>query len=271
MFGIDDITIKGENIGSDTIGLNQPSGFSVPSGRQSMTYTFTPVNLLVHSPGNKCGSDAQNLTCTLGYNEQWLFAVDATAANETITVTSSDPSKVLLTLNPAATGTSTLTYSYTAGGNAQEIYVQGLTSAGSAVITAKTASGDYAPATMTYNLVPSGFILFSPPGQSTVGVTVGAQAYFGAYLADDGPYGWFPAYGTLRPAASSVTIPFANTNPSVGTLSSSSATIYPGSNSNPNTFFTALQVGTDTISIAATPSGYATPNVDQSVQFIVSQ
>jgi hypothetical protein len=266
-------TFQPVSAGTATISIAAtPSNYTKPSNGQSTAFTVTAPNLYF---GNACGGNGATFSCNLGKDEQYgafvpELATGAPAGGKTVTVTSSDPSKVLLTTNPSAVGTASVTVSIAAGySSGATIYAQGLATSGTVTITESTPG--YNTATGTFTLVPTGFVVGG--GTTTTTFSSTSSVNVGFYELDpttlnaprtDGYYG-----ATLRTGASPITVSLTDSNLAVGTLSSNSVTISAGQNGN-STSFQPISAGIANIGIAATPSGYTTPSNGQITTFMVT-
>ena len=85
----------------------------------------------------------------------------APAGNESVTITSSDPAKAVLSTDPTVLGTNHVTITVNAGSSSSttQVYVQALSATGPVTLTA-TATG-YTAQTSPVTLQPSGFVVFS--------------------------------------------------------------------------------------------------------------
>jgi hypothetical protein len=103
----------------------------------------------------------------VGYNLQvsgsGALNIAAPVGGLSVTLSSGDPNKVLLSTNSLAAGTGSITLVVPAGSTVlPAFYVQGLASSGTVAITA--AAPAYSGATANVLLTPSGFVLNSPNG-----------------------------------------------------------------------------------------------------------
>jgi 6-phosphogluconolactonase (cycloisomerase 2 family)/HSP20 family molecular chaperone IbpA len=143
-------TPTGTASGVATIGFSStPSGYSTPGNYATAVYTVTaPATSVV---ATTIGKNLQ--TTTYGY-----LAQPVPAGGRTVTVTSSDTTKFLLSATGTSTGTGTLTFNMAAGQQyTPTFYVQAL--AGSGTATVNISAAGYANGTGTMTLYPSGFAL----------------------------------------------------------------------------------------------------------------
>ena len=143
--------------GNMNLTITPPSGFTAPSlhGVIPTTVTAPAINI-----GNiSVGKDMQL------QDGVWL-EVGAPTGGADITITSSDPNKVLLSTSSTTAGTGTLTLHFGAGYTGQLYFnVQALSNTGSVTLTAKgtaTLNGspvNFADGSATVTLLPSGFVI----------------------------------------------------------------------------------------------------------------
>jgi hypothetical protein len=154
------------------------------------------------------------------------------ATDVTVTVASSDPSKLLFSLTPNGAAVSSLDVSIPTGHNqSTEFYVQALSNVGTVGYTA-TASG-FGPVNGTVTLGSSGFVIQSPGGVGAASfqapVSFGpANLIISTGLLNSG--GGF-AETQLVASTGSVSVTVISGNTSVGTISTSPITIAGGSSS----------------------------------------
>jgi hypothetical protein len=243
--------------GSSVLSITQPSGFTSPASGAQLTATVGTPSISINP-------------VTLGFNQQTLGVGQlsqgpASAIN--VTVTSSDPSKVLLTINPAQVGSSFVTLPMAAGAiQLPPFYVQALGFSGTVTLTA-TASGYSCPppgcigsvglANSTFVLVANGHPMTS---LTTSTLSDPTTLTIGLWQQN----GTQPPPTVMRPGATaSVTVTSSNT--STGTISgsaSSQVTFNPGDSSISTLTFNPVPgcttPCTTTVSVTQ-PSGYAQP------------
>jgi hypothetical protein len=196
----------------------------------------------------------------------------APPSNETMTLTSGDPTHFLLSTSPTVLGTASITLQLTGGSfNVPTFYVQGQNYTGTTAITATlTASAPgYANGTATITLFPSGLTyLFSSTLNTT---TFSAPTTLTAYLAILSPgsltlytYGYL--LGPQAPAA--VPVAVTSTNTGVGTVTGSPSSIGVGTYYTQGINFQPVGAGTTNLNLA-TPTSYSTPS-NASVQIVTT-
>lgn len=241
--------------GSMNLTITPPSGFTAPNNGHIIPVTVAAPAINV---GNiSVGKDMQVQDGT------WL-SVGAPAGGVDITITSSDPSKVLLSTTANTQGSGSITMHYAEGFvGSLFFYVQGLANSGSVTLTAKGTQ--YADSTGTINLAPSGFVITSADiNNASVGgsdVSVGiAPAMLDSALN-------FLSFQQLRAGLTPANVPVSSSNTSVGTITTSPVVFNAGDQAK-STSFHPVGAGTTTLSIA-TPTGFSTPSGHQSISATV--
>jgi len=201
-----------------------------------------------------------NPSSTIGQNLQAPMALTATgSASIDLTIASSDPSSVLVSMDPKAAGQGSTTVRlppYTQ----KNVYLQALAASGSATITL-SASG-YTPTKILVNLYPSSFVF-----DRTVASTVKTQPLSFNVV----PIAMVPNSGitfdglSLRGGATPVNVALANSQPAVGILKPTTVTLNPG-DSQASVTFTPTAAGNTVLTITQ-PSGFV--NASPPAQFVV--
>jgi hypothetical protein len=232
---------------SSTITASEPAGFSTPSSGANVL-AVTVTNQQMSCASVTVGQNLENIaSCSL---------TGAAQSDTTVTLTSDDPSKLLLATDPSAQGAAVITRTIRAGGsNTTPFYVYGLGSSGTATFG---ASGGGFTATGTVTLKPSVVVLVSQSGvgadflTTAGGSPVDVMVQTGLLDASN-TFGTQPLAGGLT---ASVAVTSANTT--VGTITGSPAVIAGGNNTNTNTvqFQGASQGSTKLTAVA--PSGFTT-------------
>lgn len=265
------------NAGTSNIGIvSTPPGYATPAAANlttQFTVTAPPITFQWTCPTTA----GLNTVGPIGgyYGPCYpLLGVEAPSKGEAVTVTSSNPKLLLLSLTPNGAGSASVTINIAGGqtyNNASALYFIGL--AGTGTVTVTASAPGYASGMQTVSLIPSGFIVtggqatttFSDP--STVSVTFTAldpATLNPVYSAA----GYAKSY--LRAGAASVPVSLKNDNTKAGALGTSSLTLAPN-NGTVTTIYTPANPGTSNISIAATPPGYASPAASNATtQFTVT-
>jgi 6-phosphogluconolactonase (cycloisomerase 2 family) len=257
--------------GSAVIGFNSTlAGYSTPSTNATTTFTVTAPNTslifcnIYSITGTGTGSIAYNSACASSVS----LATAAPAGGRTVNLTSSDPTKLLLSTSATTVGSGSITLTVAAGSTtAPQFYAQALVSTGTVTVT-ESVSG-YNPTAATVNFVPSGFILQGGTTTTTFSGTSPVYVYF-AQL-DPTTLSYTGQTLTLRPGAAAATIGLTNTDTpaGVGTLGSNSLVFNPGDTSHQTTFQPAV-AGTAVIGFSSTLAGYSKPSNFNTTTFTVT-
>jgi len=257
--------------GSAVIGFSSTlAGYATPSNDATTTFTVTAPNTslilcnIYSITGTGSGTMGHNAACASSIS----LATAAPTGGRTVTLTSSDTTKLLLSNSATTVGSQSITLAVAAGSTtAPQFYVQALVSTGTATIT-ESVSG-YNPTAATVNFNPSGFILQGGTTTTTFSGTSPVYVYFAQLNPTTLAYAGQTL--TLRPGASAVTIGLTNTDTpaGVGTLASSSLVFNPGDTLHQTTFQPAV-AGSAVIGFSATPAGYAKPSNDTTTTFTVT-
>jgi hypothetical protein len=249
----------GSSAVSSTITASEPAGFSTPpSGANALAVTVT--NQQMSCAGVTVGQNLENLTsCSL---------TGAAQSDTTVTLTSNDPSKLLLATDPSAPGAAVITRTIRAGGsNTTPFYVYGLGNSGTATFG---ASGGGFTATGTVTLAKSGFVLAGPFGlgsdflATAGGAPLDVMVQTALLDASGNPVDTQNLAGGLT-----VQVTVSSSNTAVGTISGSPAVI-TGANNSTNVLFQAATSGTTALT-AVTPAGYTTPTQFATINATVGQ
>jgi len=236
--------------GGTTLTIAAPAGFSTPNSNTSVQAQVNATTLSIQQTDLIVG---QNLETSA------VVTLAGTAPPEglTVTITSNDTSKLLLSKDPSAAGSQSIQFVLPGGGHQTPTFlVQSLVSSGTATYTA-TASG-FGSATQTVTFGPSGFVIASPFG-------LGAN-FFTTTAAANSPITVFSGlldssnnFVTAQAVRGGVTasIPVTSGNTGVGTITVSPVTISGGANT-VTTAFHPVANGTSVISVG-TPPGFTTP------------
>lgn len=236
--------------GTTDIGVTAPSGFTTPSNFQ----------VLHVSVGN--ATIAMN-PLTVGANLEaadniYLSDPAPSPGGVDVTITSSDPSKVVLSSDPTQAGAASATVHVNGGTRGlPNFYVQALASSGSVTLTAKGTG--LTDSTTTITLAPSGFVIVNSSinsgstGDSTV--TVGTSV-LDASLNPTG------AHQAVRPGTAPVNVNISSANTGIATVTS--PVVFGGNTSTATSTFHPVAAGNTTISIQ-TPTGFSTPTQYQSI------
>jgi hypothetical protein len=254
--------------GETTFSVKPPSGFSMPGG------DWTTVTAMVKKPGLYITDDAfvgQNLEI----DGAVVLGELAPAAGVTVTITSSDPSRLLLSNSMSEVGAATIQVKVGGDQINAQFYLQALAGSGEVEYSA-TAPG-FRSRTSVVNFAPSGITLTpaaqGPPDEGRVLKKATSEGNYGFTVKESAHtmelIAWtamlIPAthrsaditIQALRPGMS-VTVPLVNSNPAVGKTASEIK--IPGGWNHGTADFTPLSVGTTEISVV-TPKNF-TPSAN---------
>jgi len=262
---------SGTKPGTAVIGFSKTlPNYSVPSDDATTTFT-------INAPNSSLGfCNGVGVTGTgsvsLGYNSSCgttpQLQTAAPSGGRTVTLTSSDATKLLLSKSATAVGAASITVPIAAGGySGATFYVQSLVSTGSATIT-ETVAG-YNPTAATVNFTPSGFILQG--GTTTTTYSLASPVYVTFAQLDPVTLASGIAL-TLRPGLTTINVGLTDTNTpaGVGTLGSTSIAFNSG-DSQHQTTFQPMAVGTAVIGFSGTPAGgYQAPSNETTTTFTVN-
>jgi hypothetical protein len=262
--------------GETTLTVSVPRGFSRP-------VQFASVTAVVSIPG-------------IGLSDQLVIGKDlqlrgvaglgeaAPAGGVTLTVTSDDPTQLLLSTTATDVGSESIQISFPAGTTTASYYLQALN--GSGKVTYRASAPGYRDRSGTVTLTPSG-ILFTPahlgppdeaevkrketrtaPRQFVASVSKGGTEALAVWMAQLDPVTRRGADITVQPlrAGAEVTVILENANPAVGTVAAS-VTIAGGSE-HAVTHFTPLSPGSTVLS-TVTPAGFTTASNATSITAVV--
>jgi hypothetical protein len=251
--------------GTTNLNLATPAGYFTPANQavQLVTTVAAPaINIQVNGNSFIVGNNLlSNGNLSLG---------GAPPSNETLTLTSSDPTHFLLSTSPNTLGSTSITLQLTAGSfNAPAFYVQGQNFSGTSAITATlTASAaGYSDGVATVSLYPTGLTYFSSTLSTT---TTSSPTPVTVYLIilNPGTLTYYTYGYPLGPQAPGAVVSVTSANTSVGTLTGSPASIGVGTYYTQAISFVPVAVGTTNLDLA-TPSGYFMPS-DQPVQIVAT-
>ncbi|PYQ50088.1 MAG: hypothetical protein DMF78_16650 [Acidobacteria bacterium] len=245
------ITVTGVSVGTTTLQVSAPGVAPVTA---TIKVDPKPAIYVGDAP---VGKDLQmGLTGYLGG--------PAPANNVPVTVTSADPTRVVLSTSPTAVGTGSITLQVNAGGTGiPYFYVQALDGTGSVQIT--TSAAGYTTDTSTVSLFPSGFIINSPSSISTNSRASNTSIQLVASRLT--PTLAWNGSQPLR-AGMAASVPVTGSNASVGTITVSPV-VFNANDSAVTTEFDPQGAGTATISIG-TPAGFSTPTGYQQITATVT-
>jgi hypothetical protein len=229
--------------GEALLSIAQPSGLSTPAGRQSFVMKVLAPLLSLYVPA-------------LSKDLQEPFQVNGVPASApaTITVTSSDSSRLMISSDPQAAGGSSASLESNSG---KTFYAQALGGSGSVLVRA-VAPG-YEPAEANVNLRGIGVTISGDYLADSVQTTVGsAPTALHIWVV-----GMDPGFGAIslpsiqfRPGAGAPLIQIRNSNPAAGRLNREEVPATPGVVQ--DLTFTPLAPGETEISVVQ-PPGWTAP------------
>ncbi len=231
-------------VGATSISINVPSGFSAPSQNTSLTASVAASGLT-----------ASSVSVGRGLETFASVALNAVASSQVpITISSNNPSLLLLAVNATDAGASSITINVQAGSQGAQFWVYGLGSSGS--VTYVASAQGFGAIAGTVNLSPSGFVITSGSSSSfTTSVAQGSQliTVSAARLNSSSNF-----VETMPLAGGpSVSVNVTSSNPGVGTIAPAAVTIAPGT-INATTLFKPLSAGSTTLTVS-TPAGFTAP------------
>lgn len=241
------------NAGSTTITVEVPAGWSTPSNKRQITATVTAPDINLSSP-------------TVGRHMQRYQNVtlqSAPPAATDVTITSLDPSKVLLSKTATGAGSASVTYSGVTTTTVGSLYTQGV-ALGTATVSA-SATG-YNTKNVTATVDPSGFAIRLPGSINTTSYSTNTNITVEVARLNPTTLGW-EEYGTLR-AGASASVSVSSSNTGVGTITASPLS-FTGNEGSKVAQFDPAAAGTSVVSID-TPAGFHTPSFNQSINATVS-
>jgi hypothetical protein len=261
------ISFQPATAGTTNLNLAIPTGYYTPANEPvQIVASVTAPAITVYGNGgtNIIGN---NLLSTGGAT---LGA--APPSNEILTVTSSDPTHFLLSTDPTKVGTASLSLQLTAGStNVPAFYVEGENYSGTGAITATlTASAaGYSDGSATLSLYPTGLSYLTSTPLSTTTFSAATTLTVYAVVLNPGTLTYYTyGYSVGPQATGGLPVSVTSSNPGVGTLGGSPATIAVGSYYTQAISFHPAAAGTTNLNIL-TPTGYFTPS-NQSVQIVAT-
>jgi hypothetical protein len=244
--------------GVTTISISQPPGFT-STGSDKLTLDV--VSPVLTGNNNTVGKDTVT-TATIGL----AAGVKPESVATPVTVTSSDPSRVLLSPDTSTAPSASITVSIQAGSTNANFYVYALSDNGNVPIQA-TAQG-FGDGTFTEQLVPLGFgFTYFQTGPINAVLQAGPQQTgVGAALLL--PNGSTQNFVTLRPGIPAIDVGVVSSDPTIVSVSPKQL-VFSGSTTQGNVTYTPLKPGQATISLTV-PSGYATVPSQSQLSIVVN-
>jgi hypothetical protein len=243
-------------VGNSVLSVVQPAGFSTPTTGAQLTGNVSPAQITFSLSGTNVGANLEMLGSA-------SLNAPAPAGGMVVTITSGNPSAVLLSPVAGVLGTTSIAVSVPSGSGLNgvgfpQFYIQALQSSGTVTLTA--SAGGWVSGSISVNLTPSGFVLVSPNG---VGQDFGTYLSLGVSTPLTVQSMQLSASGapqTEQPLRGGVTenVTVTSDTSYVGTIVGSPVTISGGSESGSLSFQPA---GTGvTLLTVWPPAGFATPS-----------
>jgi hypothetical protein len=254
--------------GIANVSVGTPTGYRAPFNQTVTQFVVAPPPIAFSSG---CPSSVAFNGILTGYPYNICYptlGAPAPAGGVSLTVSSSDPTKLTLTTDPTLVGSGSLTLQYDAGNTTPSngpLYLAGLASSGTVTLTA-SANG-FTPASATVTLTPSGFIASGGTSTTTLSTPSVVYVYFAALDPVSLMATTFP---NLRAGAPAATVNLTNDNSTAGSLGASSVVINSGSNGSSTTTYTPLAAGTSNITAVTPAGGYTKPFTGDTTQFVVT-
>jgi hypothetical protein len=245
-----------QGVGTTTIALESPPGFSTPSNLQQITATVTTP--AINLPNQTIGKDLQ-------VSSSAALGAPAPAGLQ-VTITSGDPAQVLLSTSASGAGSASIVQTVPAGSTSvPSFFVQSLAGAGSVQVTASATGFSDGTATITLN--PSGFVIIGPGNFTTTTLSTNTTIDVRSGRLNPGTL-TFGAAQAVRGGLLPVNVPVTSSNTSVGTITVSPV-VFNGGAGQALTAFDPQNVGTSTIALE-TPAGFSTPSTLQQITATVN-
>jgi hypothetical protein len=228
--------------GSSTISIDVPAGFTAPSKTQQAIATITAPSLTMNSL--TIGKDLQTSAAA-------FLGANAPQGGVSVTITSQDPTKLLLSTNPAVVGSDHVVVQVTSGSSTPLFYLQALQNSGT--VTLALSAPGFANGSAVVTLASSAFA-FTATSLSTTTISTDSLLQIFTYYVD--------ANGTpitaqnLRGGLAPVNVVVASSDTNKGTIVDSPA-VFSGNSGSASVHFHPLSAGSTILSIA-TPAGFGT-------------
>src|ERR1017187_2457878 len=204
---------------------------------------------------------------TVGQNLETAVtvAVNGQAPGEevTITLTSGDPGRLLLSTTPGSAGSASIVVPLKPGfRESRTFYLQGLGKSGTVTYTARAPG--FGSGTGRVTLAPSGFVVAGPSGIGSPGFVPFTEtstiSVYPALLDSSLNFVAVQALAGVQPVKVNVT----SSNPAVGTVFPATVTVTGGSVSGETAFLRGGGGGSAVLAVSA-PAGFSTPAQDTTV------
>lgn len=246
--------------GTSLITVVPPTGFSTPANSRTITATVSApvINLNAQTIG-------KDLEIAVSLN----LGAPAPTGGLSVTLTSGDPSRLLLANTGTVRGNESITVAVGQGAIfSQAFFIQALDASGTVTVT-MNAPG-FQTSTSTVTLVPSGFIINSPGNFNTTTLSLSTSIQLLPARLNPTTLA-FVTNQTVR-GGLTVNVPVTATDQpgssGVGTISTSPV-VFNGGASSATTSFVPATGGTSLIEAVA-PAGFSTPTTSRTITATVS-
>ena len=231
-------------VGTTDISVVQPSGFTAPSNRN------TSITATVNAPGFTFA----DITVGKDLEDDLFPRLGAPAPSDLdVTITSSDPSLVLLSADRTVAGSESITLPVSAGSTfILTFYVQALSDTGSVPLT--ISAPGFTSATNTVTLASSGFYISTSSFTTTSLSPDRSVSITSAALRPDDSF----SRTQLVRGGHTIDVVITSSDDTVGSITNSPVTFTGGSSSS-SAVFDPSAVGTTDISVVQ-PSGFTAPS-----------
>lgn len=271
---------------SDTTVATVPATVSVAAGSTVSTFTVTSLTkagsatITGSATGYTSGTVTVNVTArtftfdtlTVGKDlqvgTQLTLSISAPLAGVPVTLTSSDPSKLLLSTADNSVGTGSITVKVPSGSfTSPTFYAQAKDSSGTVALTA-TASG-YADGTTTVTLAPAGFYISNLTTDTIDTTTLSADTSLTVAAGALDPVTLKPvSVQQVRAGLGTVNVNIDDPNKTIGTITVNPVVFNPG-DAMKTTAFHPLATGSMNLTVTA-PNGFTAPSQHQVIPTTVS-
>jgi len=239
--------------GSTTITVREPAGFTTPASGAQITATVNAPHVTLGD-----ATVGQNLE----FPESASLGAVAPAGGVVVTISSADPSRMLVAASATAAGSASIAVFVPAGNTTiPQFFVQGLASSGTVGVT--VFAPGFTAVTSNVTLAPAGVFLLSPSFSTTNLSANTTVTLLPAVIVGGNRGSTQPIRGGLN-----VAVDVTSSSPGVGVITSSPVHLLGGSAS-ATTAFDPIEVGTTTISLA-TPAGFTTPTTGTQITATVN-
>ena len=237
-------SVQPQSVGSALLSLSVPDGFTDPVGLRHQLITVVPAGVGFSAPL----SVAKDLV-----RPNSLLLPAPAGQTMSITLTSSDPSRLLLSRSSSAAAAASVAVTVPAGGtNSETFYLVGLSSSGTVTLSATAPS--LPSSTSTVTLAPSGFVFGQIPTNVSAGTPFSLPLQISALnpqtLAPEGSF-------ALRPGLAPLSVSVTSSNTAV--LSGPAVVFFYAGDITDFASLFPSSAGVSTLSIQ-TPPGFTAPS-----------